>query len=264
MTALPILRRSLADGWRGLLLWAVGLVAALSLYLPIFPSLGGDGQMQELIDSLPPELVNALGYDDIATGAGYTQATFLGLFGFVLLAIASTAWGSAAIAGAEESGRLELALAHAVTRVQYVLESAVAILIRLLVLGTVIVGMILLLDEPSELGLEPSHVVAGVSALVLLAFLCASAALAAGAITGRRAIATGAGAGVAVASYTLNALANQSADLESLRDWSPYGWAYRNAPLAEGWDAPGLLLLGGCGVLLIAIATVALHRRDLS
>lgn len=264
MTPLPILRRSVADGWRGLLLWALGLVAALSLYLPIFPSIGGDGQMEQLIEQLPPQLVNALGYDDIASGAGYTQATFLGLFGFVLFAIATTAWGSAALAGAEESGRLELALAHGVTRIQYALESAAAILVRLVVLGAVVVGAILLLDAPSQLDLDPAHVVAGVLALVLLSFLSASAALAAGALSGRRAIATAAGTGVAVYGYALNALANQSADLDGLRDWSPYGWAYRNSPLAEGLDLPGILLLAGFGVLFTVVAMVALQRRDIT
>lgn len=264
MTAFPILRRSLADGWRSLLGWAVGIVAVLGLYLPIYPSLGGNGQLQDIIDTLPPELVNALGYDDIGSGAGYAQATFFSLLGFVLLVIASTAWGSAAIAGAEESGRLELALAHGVTRVGYAIESAVSILIRLVVLGAIAVGMILAMNEPAELELEPSNVLAAVVALVLLAFGSASAALAAGALTGRRSIATGAGAGVAVVGYAMNALANQSEDLEGLRDWSPYGWAYRDEPLASGFDVPGLLLLGGLGLLLTVVAVVALHRRDIT
>lgn len=263
MTAAPILRRSLADGGRALLGWAIGVVAVLALYLPIYPSLGGDAQLQQLIDSLPSELVNALGYDDIGSGAGYTQASFFGLLGLVLLVIAATAWGSDAIAGAEEHGRLELALAHGVTRVGYALASAASILVRLVVLGAVAFGTILAMNGPAELGLEPVNVLAAVIAIVLLGFLSGSFALAAGALSGRRSIATLAGAGIAVVGYAMNALANQSEELTGLRDWSPYGWAYGGEPLANGFDVPGLLLLGGVAAVAVAVAVVALDRRDI-
>ena len=40
--------------------------------------------MAKLLASLPEELIRALNYDQIATGAGYAQATFFGLLGFML------------------------------------------------------------------------------------------------------------------------------------------------------------------------------------
>ena len=260
---LPVFRRALADSWRSLIGWTVGIVAALLLYLPLFPSIGGDGQMQGIIASLPPELTNTLGFQDIATGAGYTQSTFFGLIGFLLLTIAATAWGSAAIAGAEESGRLELALAHGVGRVPYALESALAILVRLLAIGTVATVLVLALNEPSQLGLEPAHVVAASAALIGLTMLSAGFALAAGALTGRANVAVFAGAGVAVLGYVLNAIANQSPDLDGVRAASPYAWAYSGRPLVDGADAGGLALLWGLSAALVAVAAIALRRRDI-
>ena len=53
----------------------------------LFASIGGNDDMLALLDTLPDELVNAIGYDQITTGAGYTQSTFYGLIGFALLAI---------------------------------------------------------------------------------------------------------------------------------------------------------------------------------
>lgn len=262
--ALPVFRRTLADSWRSLLGWTIGVAAAISLYLPLFPSIAGDGQMLEIIDSLPPELVNTLGYENLGSGAGYAQGTFFGLIGFLLLTIAATSWGSAAIAGAEESGRLELTLAHGVGRVQYALESALAILVRLLWLGGFAAVLVIALDEPSELGIEPAHVLAGSAALVALTMLSAAFALAVGALTGRRVFATAAGAGVAVLGYVLNALANQSEEAEPLRAVSPYAWAYDGNPLAEGADGGGLGLLVGLSVVLVAVATFALRRRDIT
>ena len=101
---LPVLRRSLLESWRATLGWTIGVAAALLLYLPLFPSIGGNDQMQQLIDGLPPELVSALGYDQIGSGAGYTQATFYGLIGFLILSIAAITWGASAVMMANRPG----------------------------------------------------------------------------------------------------------------------------------------------------------------
>lgn len=263
VSPLPIFRRSIIEGWRSLLAWTTGVIAVIGLYLPLFPSIGGNGQMQQIIASMPPELVKTLGFEAIGSGSGYTQATFFGLIGFVLLVIASTSWGSAAIAGAEESGQLELELAHGVGRGQYAVESALSILTRLLWLGAVAAVLIVLLNAPSDLDLHAGNIIATVAALIGLAFLSGTLALAVGAITGRRSIATLAGAGIAVVGYVFNAIANQANDAEALRAMSPYAWAYQHDPLTDGADWGGLLLLWGVSLVLTGIAILALRRRDI-
>jgi ABC-2 type transport system permease protein len=260
---LPVFRRAVADSWRSILGWTIGVAGALFLYLPLFPSIGGNGQMEAIIATMPPELVKTLGYEQIGTGAGYVQGTFFGLIGFLLLTIAATSWGSSAIAGAEESGKLELNLAHGVSRVQYALESALAVLVRLLWLGAFAAVIVIALNEQSELDLEPQNVLATSAAFVGLTMLSAAFALAVGALTGRRSFATAAGAGVAVLGYVFNAIANQSADAEALHTVSPYAWAYRNTPLLDGVDWGGLGLLWGLGAVLVAVAALALRRRDI-
>ncbi|WP_311243854.1 ABC transporter permease subunit [Microbacterium sp. WCS2018Hpa-23] len=260
---LPVFRRNLRESWRSLLGWTVGVAAVLFLYLPLFPSLGGDGQLEAMISSLPKELVDTLGYDQIATGAGYTQSTFFGLIGFLLLTIAAVIWGSAAIAGAEESGRAELDLAHGIGRAQYALESAAAVLVRLLWLGAFSGLVVGVLNGPSELDLEGWRIVGASTALTGLAFLTASAALFAGAATGRRLWATGLGAGIAVLGYILQALARQSEGLDRLNALSPYAWVYRQPPLAEGVDPGGLALTWGLAAAFVAASVFALRARDL-
>ncbi|WP_022887532.1 ABC transporter permease subunit [Glaciibacter superstes] len=261
---LPVLRRSLSDSWRSLIGWSLGVAAALFMYLPLFPSIGGNGEMQQIIDSMPEELVKTLGYEQIASGPGYAQGTFYGLIGFLLLVIAATSWGSSAIAGAEESGKLELTLAHGVGRSQYALESALSVLVRLAWLGLLSAGIVLLLNEPSSLGIDPSNVFGVSAALVGLAFVSGTIALMVGAATGRRILATAAGAGVAVIGYVFNAIANQVEDAEWLRVLSPYSWAYRELPLQGGTDWTGLGLLWGLCVVFVVAATLILRRRDIT
>lgn len=240
---LPVFRRALRESWRGLLGWMLGIAGVLFMYLPLFPSIGGNGQMQQIIDSMPAELVKTLGYEQISTGAGYAQGTFYGLIGFLLLTIAAIGWGADAVAGAEESGRLELDLAHGIGRTSYALESSAAILARLLWLGAFAGALVLALNDSAALDIEPWHVVDATIVFVGLTLLSGTLALFVGALTGRRSAGIAAGAGVAVAAYAFNAIANQVEDAEWLRFLSPYSWAYHRAPLLDGLDPVGAAAL---------------------
>lgn len=263
MNALPLTRRLLADSWRGLIGWAIGIIAVLSLYLPLYPSIAASGQLEELLASMPPELINALGFASIASGTGYTQATYFGLLGFVLPAIAGIGWGAAAIAGEEEDGSLELTLAHAVTRTRVLLERALAIMLKFVLLLAIGFVLILALNEPAQLGIETPNLLAAVVAQLGLAALTFATAYAVGAATGRRSWAVIAGAVVAVASYLFNAVGAQSPDVEWLRHLSPLWWAYGADPLANGWDL-GILWPWALAVALFGAGWAVFARRDVT
>lgn len=262
--AAPIYRRALSDSWRSLIGWSLGFIAALLLYVPLYPSIGGSADMKALLDSMPPALISALNYGAISTGAGYVSATFYGLMGFALMTICATMWSSAAIAGDEEVGSLELTLAHGVTRTQLILERTAALITRLFWLSLLSALVILALNGSAGLKIHPSHLVAEATALLGLAVLIAMVGIAVGALTGRRAWSTGTAAGVAVAGYALNAVANQSSDLDWLHAFSPYAWAFGNSPLSTGVDWGGLGLLYGLSAVLLTVAVLALNRRDIT
>lgn len=262
MTVLPLFRRAFVDSWRGTLGWGVGLAAAALLYLPLYPSIGGSAQMQDMINALPPELTKALNYDQIATGPGYTQATLFGLIGFLLMTIASVSWGAAAVGGDEESGQLELTLAHGVRRVQVVLERALALALRVVVLAALVLVLVLALNGPSQLGLKPGNVVGAAVLFAGLALLSGSAALCAGAASGRRTVGLAAGAAVGVLGYVFNAVGRQAPGVEWLLNLSPHHWAYGNSPVVNGADWAAAGWLWGLSAALVAIAAVVLDRRD--
>ena len=259
---LPLFTRAFVDPWRSTLGWAIGLTAALFLYLPLYPSIGGGAQMQGIIDAMPPALTKALNYEQIATGAGYTQATFYGLIGFLLMTIAAVAWGAAAAGGDEESGQLELTLAHGVTRAQVVLERALAIVLRVVLLTALVFVLILLLNDSARLNIRADNLFGASVIFAGLALLSASSALFAGALTGRKTYGLAAGAGVAVLGYAFNAVGRQSKDVEWLLNLSPYYWAYGNNPVANGADWAAAGWLWGISLLLVALSAVALDRRD--
>ena len=263
MTAFALTTRLLADSWRGFLGWVAAIVAVLSLYLPLYPSIAAGGQLESLLASMPPSLINSLGFATIASGPGYAQATYFGLLGFVLPAIAAVAWGASALAGDEEDGRLELTLAHAVTRSRVLLERGLAILLKLVVLLGIGFGVVLALNAPGELTLDAGNVFAAVVAQLGLAVLCFATAYAVGAATGRRSWAIIAGSVVAGASYLLNAVGAQSADVEWLRNLSPIWWAYGDAPLATGWHL-GIAAPWALAVAVFLAGWAVFTRRDLA
>lgn len=259
--ALPLLRKSLRDARLGLLGWTLGNVGAILLYLPFYPSIGANSDMQAFFTDFPPEVVNLFGLDQMGSGAAYTQATYFGLTAFLLLAIAAISWGASAIAGDEESGTLELTLAHGVGRSQLVLERALSIVTRVVVIIAVASLSIWLLNGPAELDLEAGNLMAVALALLGLTLVVGLASLAAGAISGRRSVATAVGAGVAVLAYVLDAV-SQTANVPWLAAISPYTWAFGDSPIQSGFDWSGLALLFGAAALLLIVALAAFRRRD--
>lgn len=260
---LPLLRRVLADGWRGLVGWSLGLAAVVGMYLPLYSTIGGNPEFLAIIESLPPELVAALSYDQITTGAGYTQGTVHGLIGFVLVTIAAISWGTSIIAGDEERGTLELTLAHGVGRAQLVLERFAAVALKLLALAMLLGLMVLGLNEPAGLELSLAGIAAGSLALLGLGLLTAGTSTLAGAIVGRTRIAVGLGAAIGVGGYALNALGNQNPDLEWLHALSPYHWAFGAEPLADGLD-PLVGVLYAATAAAVTVAVLAFRRRDVA
>jgi ABC-2 type transport system permease protein len=95
-----------------------------------------------------------------------------------------------------------------------------------------------------------------------LGLLSGTAALCLGAVTGRRTYGLAAGAAVAVLGYVFNAVGRQSPDVDWLLSLSPYHWAYGNSPVANGADWAAAGWLWGLSAALVAIAAVALDRRD--
>lgn len=259
---LPILRHSLQESWRSFIGWAIGIVAALCLYLPLFPSLGNSAEMQTLLKQLPAELVAAIGYQSITTGAGYAQSTFFGLIGYLLFSVAAISWGSQVVGADEERGTLELTLAHGVGREQLLLERWAALVIRLLGLGIVVFIVVLSLNGPSELKLNAGGIAAGSLALCTAALLSGTAAVTGGALFGRRSTALLSGAGIAVLGYVLNAVGNQDGSLKGLLEYSPLHWAFGNGPLLNGVGGGMWLLLIGIFVLL-GIGLLRFRTRDI-
>lgn len=258
----PVLAGVVSGQRRSLLLWALALAAVTAMYVGLYPSMGGSGEMQELIDQLPEAMVTAFGYDQIGTAGGWISSTVYGLIGPVLLLVFGIGTGARLLAGQEEDGTLELELTAPVSRRRLLAERLLALWLDLVLLVGVVATVTLLIIAALDLEVGLSELLAGTAGLFLLVVGFATLALSIGAVTGRRAMALGATAGVAVLTFVLDAL-GPTLDAGWMTAVSPFSWYLEDRPLLEGWDLQGLALLAVVPVVAAVVAFVTFDRRDL-
>lgn len=261
--ALPVLTGVLREQRRSLIVWSLALFAVSAFYISFYPSIGSTPALQEMIDSMPPGVAQALGYDQIASPAGYIAATVYGLLGPVLVLVFGISTGARLIAGEEEAGSLELELAHPVGRMRLVGERWLAVAIDLTVLVLPVIAAAALLIAVLDLDVVLGNLVAMTVGMLLFALAFASLAFAIGAATGRRAVALGGTAALAVMAYLAHAIGPQMNGGAWMDKISPFGWYLSGEPLTNGWDFGGLGLLAAVVALAVPLALVTFENRDI-
>ena len=112
-------------------------------------------------------------------------------------------------------------------------------------------------------GVSIAHMAALGIQLAFFGFACGAIAVAVAAASGRRSLATGVAASVAVLSWLINSFAPLVSGLGWLKYLSPYYYYAGHDPLTQGVGIGGLAVLGIASLVLVWLGTVALERRDL-
>jgi ABC-2 type transport system permease protein len=262
-SGLPVAAWALRTSRRSLLLWSLALAAVSAIYAGFWSAMGDTGELQSLVEGMPEGLVQALGYDRIGTPAGYLESTVFGLLGPALLLVFGISLAARILAAQEEDGTLELELTLPIRRRRVLLERYLVLTVQLAVLSLVVGLVVIVVAAAQDMGLSTGDLAATTLGLFLLGLALASVGFAAGAATGRKAVALAVGAGVAVAAFMADALAGMLQDGDWLSALSPFGWYLGGEPLTEGVDPLGFLLLLGLAALALVVAVVTFERRDL-
>lgn len=259
-----VLVEGIRERRRGLAWWALGLAALVALNVAFYPSIRDDQALSDYAKDLP-ESVRALfagGELDITSPAGYLNSQIFALLAPILFLIFAIGAGSAAVAGEEERGTLDLILAQPLRRRNYVVQRFLALTALVAALALVLLLTVALGSWAVDLEIGFGKLLAASSSVGLLALFFGSVALAAGAIRPGRAPAIALAAGLAVVAWLLDGLGKAVDLLDSLRPLSPYYQAIGRNPLREGalWD--GWSILAVACALLAAVAVVGFERRD--
>ena len=253
------------DQWRATIAWALGAAALAAFYLALWPSLGGVGELQAMLEAMPPELRAIFVTEglDLSTPAGYLN---MELFSFVLPLIVggyAVAVGSAAVAGEEERGTLDLLLANPIPRWRVVIEKSLAIVVGMAILVAAIFAALAAVAVALEIEIDFGRLASGLVSGALLGLVVGALALALGAITGRRTLSLALSMTTLVVAYVLNVMGTLVDGLEPWRPISPVYHYVAYDPLTNGLDAGHALVLVGMAVAGVLVALVAFERRDL-
>lgn len=263
MNALPVFARWLLDARRSLIGWAAGLALVAFLYLPMYSGMKATDLLGDKLRSLPTGMLDSFGMDALTMGTewGYVHQTVFAMLGMLILLVLGISQGTRAIAGDEESGSLELTLAHATTRTSVLCARMGSVSVIVAAMAAFLLVMVAIAGPRGGISLPVGNLLAEGAALFLLVEFHALLAIAVGAWTGQRSVTLAVTSAVALVGWFVN---NTGARLASwLPNLSPFHWAYGGQPLRDGADWGGLAALAiGCAVLAAA-SYLGFSRRDL-
>ncbi|MGE0796577.1 MAG: ABC transporter permease subunit [Acidimicrobiia bacterium] len=265
---MTVLARWLRDRARSTAWWALGVGLTVLVTMALFPTLQGDGSVDDIFKDLPDSLKSAFGISDqvsLTSAAGYLQSQLVGTMLPILLIVFGIAAGARAIGGAEEEGRLELLLANPVTRRRVAAERALGVAVQVVALGAATaactIGSAAAFGALEDVSM-PGFVVA-LAATTSLGLLHAAVAFAVGAAVGRRGPALAVAAAVAVVGYLLQALGTMASVIEPLAVVSPWHWFLERNMLAEGPDWMALLAPVAIALVVAQAGMLRFQGRDL-
>jgi ABC-2 type transport system permease protein len=238
---------------------AVGLVAVMIAVGALFPAVGHTiGKID-----VPPGVANLLGGADYGTITGWFRSEIAEIYGPLVIAALAITAATATTAGEEEDRILALILAHPVRRLRLVVARAVAVgAIVVFIAFAVWIGLLAGVATGGG-GIAVSNITALAVQLGFFGLASGAVALAIGAGTGRRALATGGAAAVAIVGWLVNSFAPLASGVSWLKYLAPFYYYAGHDPLAHGVDVTGIVVLGLLTLALFAAAILGFERRDL-
>ena len=254
---------------RSSLLWYVlGLGFLVGITAGVYPTVReGADVFTQLMESLPEGMMSFFGASDVSemlSPAGFINSRVNASIGAVVLAVYAISLGTNAIAGEEDRRTMDLILATPIPRHRIVLERFAAMVILVGVVAFAVFVVMAAANPMVDLGFSIQNMLASNFQLALLALVFGTLALAVGGLTGRRGLTIGVAAGVTVASFFVNGLAQLVEWLQGPQKVTPFYWLQRADPLNKGLSVEDTAIMLGVIAVFLAIAVWGFRRRDVA
>lgn len=250
--------KTLYDNRRVFAIWAIATGLLAVMYASFYPQMSPDAMGNV------PAAMDGFGFDDMSTAAGYLQGAVFGLLVPLLVTFYGAATGARMISADEESGYLDLLLAHPISRSRLLLERYAALGVGAILIALIVLAAMLAVRTSVELDtIAASGFAAQALNLALLALFFGALATSIGAATGKsRAIVFGIAAGLGVATYALHGFAPQIG-----ADWlgylTPFHYYIDSEPLTNGVRLADIAALSLSALVLLTAGSWRFNRRDL-
>jgi ABC-2 type transport system permease protein len=243
--------------------WGAALAALALLVASLFDAaLQMRGQLEQLLDKLPPEIMLFVGgMDRIFSPAGFLDTRFFSLMP-LLLGVFAILIGSGLVASDEENGTLDLILAHPVRRFDLMIGRWLAFCVALL--GILALAWLGLIVATLFTSIKFSVLAAALPFIALCGIVLWFGGLAVllSMIVPSRAVAASLTGLILAASYFITSFARISPSMTAAARWSPLTY-YQGGAALDGFNAgnfSGLVLMS---VVFVALAAWLFQRRDI-
>ena len=255
----PVTRIALRLRLPGAVWAAVGLIAVMLLVGALFPSVGHTiGKLD-----IPSSVAKLLGGADYGTITGWFRSEIAVIYAPLVIGALAITGAAAVTAGEEEDRILALVVANPIRRTRLVVSKAAAIAVIVLIVAFAVwVGLILGVAVGGG-GITFGHITALAVQLAFFGLATGAVALALGAGTGRKSLANGGAAAVAIIGWLVNSFAPLVGAIAWLKYLSLFYYYAGHDPLTRGVGVTGLVVLGLVALALTAAAVVGFERRDL-
>jgi ABC-2 type transport system permease protein len=260
MKVVTLFRKTLRD-LRGATIGIAVLIAAMALLdLLLYPSYRDSLRDFQIPEAMKGFLGEAA---DISSPAGFLTAEFFSWIPLLLITLAIIG-GTAAFAGEEGAGTLDLLLAQPVKRWQFAVGKAAALTVAITLAALASLIGFALGKAAVDFEIELGRIAAAVVSMLPLSFLFLGLSLWASARLPSRGSAAMLITGLVVVTYFVQILGEAAPALTTVRKLSPFYWADASRVLLGGIDwvrAGGMLALA---IACAGLAAWSFERRDIA
>lgn len=241
----------------GIVIWGVAVGLYVGVMILAYPSLEAELDL----DVYPEAFRNAFGITDQSTVGGFLGGQFFNYLGPLVLSFFPILVLSAAIAGAEERGTIDVLLGKPLPRWQLVVGSFVTVGLSLLGILAILTLFTWLAAAVADVELSFGTAVEGALSLWPVSLFFGGLALLCSAIFRQRILAIAVPAAALFGMYLLDVIGGLAEDAEGLQSISAF--YYYSSGITEGIDWASFGGLIAAALVLAVLAVLAFRRRDI-
>ena len=253
-----VFTKTTQDWWKGMAIAVVTLGALFLMGMTVYRDID-----ISIYTSLPDAFLSLFGIPKDADIASLAYGAIYTGYGSITLAAVVLVLGGASIAGEERKGTLGLLLGNPKSRT-YVLVSKAGALVLVTGLGALVLWAVgRITPEFLDVNVSGIHVEALILAMAVNALFYGALAMAIGAWTGSRGLASGVTAGIMVLSFVAVGLLPLIESLDFLAKAFPWYYFSGSDPYLNGVNWGHIAVLTTGIAIFAAAAVIGFNRRDL-
>jgi beta-exotoxin I transport system permease protein len=247
---------------RSLIGYCLGMAVYALVVVAMYPAFKTSSSLDKLIasDAAAAALFGING--PISSTGGWLNGNIYANFFPLIMLLLTIGYGASCLAGQDEDGTLGLLAVLPVRRTAIVANKAAAMAVQAALL-TVTVAVLVIIGRSFQLNVTVASVASVSAATFLMGLDFGLITMAAGALTGRRGTAIGAGTALAAASYLISSLAPVAAWIRPGRYASLFYWSVGNSQVSHGVSLADYAVLLAVGSCALTAAMLAFRRLDI-